>query len=165
VLRNAATSFPENNKIQMTLAYFLERHGNWREAVDIFKLLMKKDPDNPDYQNFIGYTLADNDSELEHARQLISSALEKDPANAAYIDSLGWVWFRLGEYEKAKDLLQKAMDLMPQDPIVLLHNIEVLIKMGLMESAENLLNKALELHPMNSELQAVQQQFETDEND
>jgi len=70
---------------------------------------------------FVGYVLADHDRELSDAEKLITQALAKDPDNGAYIDSYGWVLYRLGRFPEAREQLEKAVKLTAGDPVVREH--------------------------------------------
>jgi tetratricopeptide (TPR) repeat protein len=95
------------------------------KAIEVLKELVKDDPDNPSYNNDLGYIMADHDMNLEEAEKMIRKALEedrksrkKDPDllpgedkdNASYLDSLGWVLFKRKQYKEAKEYLKKAVE-------------------------------------------------------
>ena len=108
------------------LAYYyrgiaLERLGRWRESQVDFRRALTDSQHNPYVLNYLGYTLADRNEELEEARQLISEAVEQMPENGAFVDSLGWVLYRLGEYDEAVTQMELAIRLEPQDPVVMDH--------------------------------------------
>ncbi|HEY7309521.1 MAG TPA: tetratricopeptide repeat protein, partial [Gemmataceae bacterium] len=93
------------------------------KAAEQLKALLKKEPDNPTYNNDLGYIWADHDMNLAESEKLIRKALEEDrkqrrktnpkddKENGAYLDSLGWVLFKQKKYEEAKKYLQKAVEL------------------------------------------------------
>ena len=108
------------------LAYYyrgiaLERLGRWRESKVDFRRALTDSKHNPYVLNYLGYTLADRNEELEEARRLISEAVEQMPDNGAFVDSLGWVLYRLGKFEEAVDQMELAIKLEPQDPVVMDH--------------------------------------------
>jgi tetratricopeptide (TPR) repeat protein len=94
------------------------------KAAKHLKALLDKEPNNPTYNNDLGYIWADNDMNLEEAEKLIRKALEEDQKqrkknklspeedrdNGAYLDSLGWVLFKQKKYQAAKEALLKAVD-------------------------------------------------------
>ncbi|MCH7947088.1 MAG: hypothetical protein IIC66_04745, partial [candidate division Zixibacteria bacterium] len=98
--------------------------------------------------NFLGYMLADNDNKLEYAKELIEKALELSPENAAYIDSYGWVMFRLGKYNDAVEYLSKAVSLQ-SDPVIYDHLGDAYNASGNSGDARIWWQKALELEPDN----------------
>ena len=95
------------------------------KATELLEGLLKDDPDNPTYNNDLGYILADHDMKLDEAEKLIRKALEEDRKlrkkenpdlkpeddkdNASYLDSLGWVLFKKKKYKEAVDYLKKAV--------------------------------------------------------
>lgn len=80
---------------------------------------MRLDPDDPDVRNFLGYYLADKNLKLEEAKALIEKALEADPENGYYLDSLGWVYYRQGMGSEAVLNIERAILSMPNDDAVL----------------------------------------------
>jgi tetratricopeptide (TPR) repeat protein len=80
--------------------------------------VLAREPDDPAALNFLGYLWADHDRNLQQAVTYIRRALEQDPDNGAYLDSLGWAYYRLGRLEEARGLLQKAVLQTNGDPVV-----------------------------------------------
>jgi tetratricopeptide (TPR) repeat protein len=68
--------------------------------------------------NYLGYMLADKGTRLPEALKMIRKALEQEPMNGAYLDSLGWVYFKMGEYELAEENLRRAVERDHSDPTV-----------------------------------------------
>jgi tetratricopeptide (TPR) repeat protein len=68
--------------------------------------------------NYLGYMLADKGIRLPEALKLIRKAVDLEPMNGAYLDSLGWAYFKMGEYELAEDNLRKAVERDQTDPTV-----------------------------------------------
>jgi tetratricopeptide (TPR) repeat protein len=95
-----------------------ERMKNYTEAEEEFRKVLAINPDNASALNYLGYMLADRGVRLEEARDLIAKAVERDPKNGAYLDSLGWVLFRLNKLPEAEAKLHEALELMSRDPTV-----------------------------------------------
>jgi tetratricopeptide (TPR) repeat protein len=95
-----------------------ERMKNYTEAEEEFRKALAINPDNASALNYLGYMLADRGIRLEEARDLIAKAVERDPKNGAYLDSLGWVLFRLNKLPEAEAKLREALELMSRDPTV-----------------------------------------------
>ncbi len=108
-------------------------------------------PDNPMVQNALGYTLTLYSDQLDEAHSLISRALEQQPDDAATLDSMGWVLYKLGRHGEARHFLQRAYDAHP-DPEVSSHLIQVLWALGEQQAARSLLNDGLLQHPDNAHL-------------
>jgi Flp pilus assembly protein TadD len=83
---------------------------------------------------------------------LIQKAVKLDPGNGAYIDSLGWVLFKLGRNEEALVQLRHAVDLIKDDATLCGHLADVLLKVGKTEEALSVLRHASELEPGNKEI-------------
>jgi tetratricopeptide (TPR) repeat protein len=92
-----------------------------------FKKVLKVDPDNDRALNYIGYVLADRNIRLNESLDMITKALELSPENGAYLDSLGWVYFRLGRLPEAEENLRRALAKTPSDPTVHDHMAQVLM--------------------------------------
>jgi tetratricopeptide (TPR) repeat protein len=113
--------FPEFNPAAFGLAFCREQLGDLAGAEAAARDVLAREPDNPDAMNFIGYMLADRGLRLEEAERLIARALEKEPDNGAFIDSMGWVYYRLGRLEEARRLLERAAELTGNDAVVREH--------------------------------------------
>jgi Tfp pilus assembly protein PilF len=100
-----------------------------------FRKVLKANPDNAGAMNYIGYMLADANLRLEESLGLITKALDIEPGNGAYLDSLGWVQFRLGRFEDAEKNLRLALEKTPRDPTVHDHMANVLIKQSKVREA------------------------------
>jgi tetratricopeptide (TPR) repeat protein len=93
-----------------------ERNGEVERAEGYFEKSLKLAPDLPETLNYYGYMLADRGVKLDRARAMIERAVQLDPDNAAYVDSLGWVLFRLGKLQDGLAQEQKAIGLSGDDP-------------------------------------------------
>ncbi len=113
--------YPDFAPASFGLAYCREQLGDLEGAEAAARVVLERDPGNADALNFIGYMLADHDQRLDEAEKMIGAALEKEPDNGAFIDSMGWVYYRLGRYEEARRLLERAVSLTGQDPVVREH--------------------------------------------
>lgn len=92
-----------------------------------FRKVLKVDPESAAALNYIGYMLADRNMRLPESLDLITKALELSPDNGAYLDSLGWVYFRMGKLKEAEDNLRRAVDKTASDPTVHDHLAQVLM--------------------------------------
>ena len=88
------------------------------------------DPKHSNALNYLGYTYADLGQNLDEAEQLIKEALKYKPNDGYITDSLGWVYYKKGDFEKALKYLQKAVDLVPDDPIMLEHLGDAYLKLN-----------------------------------
>jgi tetratricopeptide (TPR) repeat protein len=112
-----------------------ERMKNLPSAEAEFRKVLALDPDNAGALNYLGYMLADRNIRLEEAKDLIVKALEKEPNTGAYLDSLGWVYFRLNRLPEAEEKLRAALVSMARDPTVHDHLAEVYFREGKLREA------------------------------
>jgi tetratricopeptide (TPR) repeat protein len=108
-------------EIHFRLAVLYEREHQRQESIEQIKKVLELEPNNPDAQNFLGYTYAESGINLDEAERLIREALQAKPHSAHIIDSLGWVFYKKGEYDKAVTELERAHCLMPHDATVAEH--------------------------------------------
>jgi len=87
----------------------LERKGDRVQAAKYFEKCLALSPDFDEAQNYLGYMWAEHGENLEQARDLIARALKAEPDNAAYLDSMGWVMFKLNQPREALDYMLKAV--------------------------------------------------------
>jgi tetratricopeptide (TPR) repeat protein len=120
-----------------------EREKRYSDAEEQFKKVLASDPEHASALNYLGYMLADQNMKLEEALGYIKRAVDLDPANGAYLDSLGWAYFRLGKYELAEDNLLKASQKINTDPTVHDHLGDLYQKTGRLKLAATNWERAL----------------------
>jgi tetratricopeptide (TPR) repeat protein len=120
-----------------------EREKHYTEAEEQFKKVLASDPEHASALNYLGYMLADQNTKLEEALGYIKRAVDLDPTNGAYLDSLGWAYFRLGKYELAEDNLLKASQKINTDPTVHDHLGDLYQKTGRLKLAATNWERAL----------------------
>jgi len=139
----------ENAYFYFNLGVSYERAGMIDDAIIHLDKSVQLDDGNAVALNYLGYLLADSGIRLEEAKALIKKALDMDPENGAYLDSIGWVYFKLFDYEKARGYLEKAVLNMDQSEeenyIIYDHLGDTYHKLGLRSEAIDTWKKALEL--------------------
>jgi predicted Zn-dependent protease len=143
--RAASTKFPESSEALFRLGSSLERSGSPVEAEKIFQRLLEKRPNDSATQNYLGYMWADKGIRLEEAKDLLEKAVAREPRNGAYLDSLGWAYFRLGRLEKAEGLLAAAKEQDPDDATIEEHLGDLSERQGDLRKAAAHWEHALEL--------------------
>jgi tetratricopeptide (TPR) repeat protein len=141
----ALQRFPDDRRIQFARAASLERLGKTGEAEVLFRGLVEDDPNDAAAANYLGYTWANRGENLDEALKLITRAVEIDPGNPAYLDSLGWVHYRLGDLDQAEFWLRRAVGYGGVDGTILSHLGEVLLEMGASDEGRQLLRRALDV--------------------
>jgi tetratricopeptide (TPR) repeat protein len=121
LLRSWVESDADNPDAHYYLGSYLFRVAGLEQAEPALRRVIELDDSHAAALNFLGYSLADDGVKLEEALELIQHALEFDPWNGAYLDSLGWVYFRMGRFEEAREPLEAAAREFPADAVVLEH--------------------------------------------
>lgn len=116
---------------------------NYDQAEEMFRKSLAVKPHDPEVLNDYGYMLVDRGVRLDEAISMIHSAVNEDPTNGAYLDSLGWAYFKQGNLPAAQQYLQQATLHDSTDPTILGHLGEVYAKMGQPDRAEQTWEKAL----------------------
>lgn len=123
-----------------------ERAKRYDECAMAFRRALALKPDFHEALNYLGYTWADLNRNLDEARELIERALELDPENDAYLDSMGWVLFRLGDFEEARRYIERAIaNATDPDPTLYDHLGDVMQALNEPVAAAEAWRKSLEL--------------------
>ncbi len=125
------------------LGSIFERQKKWDLAEEQFKKVLAVDPLNGPASNYLGYMLADRGVRLEESVKYIKKALEVEPNNGAYLDSLGWAYFKMNRLDLAEGPLEKAAHLITGDPTVQSHLGHLYFSMGKKVEAEQQWEQAL----------------------
>lgn len=141
----ARKRFSDNREILFVQAASLERLDRFDEAEAAFLELLEMDPDDANAANYLGYLWADRAVKLDEALELVNRAVEAEPENPAYLDSLGWVHYRLGAMDQAEYWLRRANELSDEDGTLLAHLGEVLVERGDIDEGSRFLRLALDL--------------------
>lgn len=120
-----------------------EREGRWVQAEDDMRRALRLNPDQPSVLNYMGYSFVEMGENLDEALDMIERAAAAEPDSGHIIDSLGWVLYRLGQYEEAVEPMERAARLMPTDPTVNDHLGDVYWAVGRKLEAEFQWKRAL----------------------
>lgn len=153
-------SFPDNIDISYEFALFLEQNKRTQEALQVMESLLDNEPNNPEALNFIGYTWADNNIHLEKALEYTTKAAEMVPDNGFIKDSVGWCYFRLGDFPKAIKALEDAINLAPNDPNIYEHLGDAYQKNGQRQEAREAYRNAFQLYDAQEKKNSIQQKMD-----
>ncbi len=129
-LRQAQEEFPASERLQFQLGAMLERQGKHDEAEGAFQSILKENDKHAPVLNYLGYMLAERGVRLQEALGYVQRALAIEPYNGAYLDSLGWVHFKLNQLEQAEDQLVRAARINDSDPTIYEHLGDLYYKLG-----------------------------------
>jgi tetratricopeptide (TPR) repeat protein len=131
-------------RARLLLGVIYERQDRIEEAIEEFEAVIRADADNHIALNALGYLFAEKGINLDRAELMIKKALEFQPDNGAYLDSLGWVYFRKGLIEKALTKLKRASGLL-EDPVIFNHLGDVYFSKDDLDNAEENWKKSFEI--------------------
>ena len=160
LLEKAVQTFPDSPELLYDYALNAERVGNFKVMEDTLNKVIKLKPDFAAAYNALGYSYADRNINLVEAKNLIETATKLSPEDHYIMDSLGWVYYRLGDIGHAIEQLRRAYAIQ-QDPEIAAHLAEVLWKQGQREEAKQILDQALSANPDNEVLASTAQKLKS----
>jgi Flp pilus assembly protein TadD len=125
----------------------LERINRWPEAEADLKAALKQQPNEPELLNYLGYSWIDRGEHLQEALAMVQKAVASDPRSGAMVDSLGWAYYRLGDYKKAVERLEEAVELEAGDPEINNHLGDAYWRVGRKDEAQFQWRRVLTLKP------------------
>jgi tetratricopeptide (TPR) repeat protein len=144
LLDQAEELYPDNTELLFEYGMFLERIGDQDGALARMQQVLEIEPTNAAALNYVGYTWADRGENLDKALEYIEQAVARQPHDGFIRDSLGWVYFRMGDFKRAIEELGKALELVADDPIIYEHAGDAYLQAGDLTEARTHYEKALE---------------------
>lgn len=141
-------------------AISLERSDRWEEAEADFRHALTLEPDQPSVLNYLGYSLVEQNRSLDEALDMIQRAVAARPDSGYIVDSLGWVFYRLGRFEEAVAPMERAVELLPNDSIINDHLGDVYWMVGRYREAEFQWSRALSFDPAPAEAERIRRKLE-----
>jgi len=117
-----------NSKAYAAIGYVYYKMKNFNESIKALKKAIEIDEENATAHNSLGFIYADINLNLQEAVRECEIALELSPEYPAYLDSMGWAYYKSGDLEKAKEYLVKAMDKMPDNEEIKKHFKDLIVK-------------------------------------
>jgi tetratricopeptide (TPR) repeat protein len=154
---------PTPVKSNWTTFYFrgicYERSKQWAKAEVDFKKALELWPDQPHVLNYLGYSWIDQGVHLDEGMSMIKRSVEQRPDDGYIVDSLGWAYYRLGNYDEAVKNLERAVELKPVDPTINDHLGDVYWKVDRPLEAKFQWSHARDLKPEDDELVKIEQKL------
>ena len=154
VLSEGLQQFPDQRDLLYARALMAGDAGDPSQLIGDLEKLIELDPDDAHALNALGYHLTVNNGDLDRAEQLLVQARQLLPDDPAIMDSMGWLWFKKGEYDKAVEVLNEAYTRYP-DAEVAAHLAQALWFSGARDEARELVEQALQVDPDDENLLAV----------
>ncbi len=130
ILDKGLEKAPQDADLLFRKGALLDKMGKKNEAIAIMRKILETDPKNANALNYIGYTYADLGTNLVEARQMIKTALEIEPEDGYIMDSMAWVYYRMGQPKKALDIIVEAIKRVPKDPVMHEHLGDIYLSLG-----------------------------------
>lgn len=151
-LEKAIASNSQDIGILSTLALAYDNQGEYKKSSDIYEMALKLDPQNALILNNYAYNLSERGENLDKALSMAKIAVEKEPNNASYLDTIGWIYFKMKNYKLAKKFIEKSLSINPNSAVVLEHLGDVFNAMKDNSNALKYWKLSLEKNPNNKSL-------------
>ena len=158
VLARGLAKFPNHPELLYQSALIADNLKKPDTFEQLIRKLIQVEPDNAHAYNALGYSLLERNVRIPEAVGLVEKAYKLAPDDAAIIDSMGWGYYRLGQYDKSVEFLSRAYQSNP-DPEIAAHLGEVLWVKGDQEGAKKIWTESAKNNPNNDALQAVIKKF------
>ena len=158
-------ALPAGNDKANSVCYYYrgiceERSKQWSKAEADMRKALELQPDQPHVLNYLGYSWIDQGINLDEGMKMIKRAVEQRPDDGYIVDSLGWAYFRIGNYEEAVKNLERAIDLKPEDPTINDHLGDAYWRVGRTLEAKFQWAHARDLKPEPDELPKIEAKIE-----
>ena len=153
VLRQSLKIYPESRGARHTLAIASDALNYWNESDSLYEGLIASDTNDVQALNNYSYSLVERNIHLNKALEMAKKAIELEPDNAAYLDTIGWIYYKMDNIDKALLFIRKSVELDNNNPIVLEHLGDVLIAKNQIQEAIIYYLKALDIDKDNEILQ------------
>jgi tetratricopeptide (TPR) repeat protein len=137
-----------------------ERSKQWRMAEADMRKALELQPEQPHVLNYLGYSWIDQGINLDEGMKMIKRAVEQRPDDGYIVDSLGWAYYRIGNYEDAVKNLERAIDLKPEDPTINDHLGDAYWRVGRTLEAKFQWAHARDLKPEPEDLPKIEAKME-----
>ncbi len=154
LLAEGIVAHPLNPDLHYDFALMAEKNGELDRMEASLRTVIEQAPDNHHAYNALGYSLADRNERLPEALALIAKALQMAPGDPFIMDSMGWVYYRMGKLNEAEAHLRRAYALR-SDVDIAVHLGEVLWQKGQKADAQKLLREARARDPRNDTLRST----------
>jgi tetratricopeptide (TPR) repeat protein len=133
-----------------------ERSKQWSKAEADMRKALELQPEQPHVLNYLGYSWIDQGINLDEGMKMIKRAVDQRPDDGYIVDSLGWAYFRIGNYEDAVKNLERAIDLKPEDPTINDHLGDAYWRVGRTLEAKFQWSHARDLKPEPEDLPKIE---------
>ena len=145
--RHALSIQPDYFYVKHSMALMYEKMNNTDKSDSLFLQMIQENKNDAVGQNDYAYILSERKKtsvkNLIYAQQLAENAIALEPNNAAFLDTLGWIYYKLGTYQKAEEYLQKSLSINDHNPVILEHLGDIYLKLNKSIEALEMYQKVL----------------------
>ena len=152
VLDKVFTIDPKNIQALSLAALIHETNKNYQVSDSLYTIALKSDSANALILNNLAYSFAERGIKLQEALEMVKLAISKEPGNSSYLDTIGWIYFKLGDYKKAKENIEAAVKLEIGNATLLDHLGDVYSKLNDKKKAIEYWKKAFSLDQTKTEI-------------
>ncbi|MEP7219520.1 MAG: tetratricopeptide repeat protein, partial [Bacteroidota bacterium] len=152
-LRKSLAVDDDNSVAWSRLALIYKRQGKPGASDAAYEKALEFDPDDPSILNNYAYSLAERKLHLDKALEMIKRALDDEPENESYLDTIGWIYFRLGDYQHALQYIRHSVEIGGAVAEVLEHLGDTESALGDKDAARDAYGRALKLNPASTQIQ------------
>jgi tetratricopeptide (TPR) repeat protein len=160
VLTKAIQRFPNEEQVYFLQGSLYEKQKKYDDAEKAFRKALDLQKDDPAVMNYLGYMFADRGIHLDEAESLIQKAIQTDPTNGAYLDSLGWVYYKQNRFDRAEEYLKKAVIFVNSDSSIHDHLGDLYFKTKRYDEARAEWTKSLQLSNEPEEIDKVKKKLD-----
>ncbi|MCF8241877.1 MAG: tetratricopeptide repeat protein [Melioribacteraceae bacterium] len=158
-LERAVRLDPGNSQVWGMLGMIYDNKKMWKQCDDAYTKALELDPDDALLLNNYAYSLVERDTLYNEALEMAKKAIESDPESPSYLDTIGWIYYKLGDYNTALDYVKKSVD-KDESAVVIDHLGDIYFKLGKKDEALEQWKKAYEL---DDSMEEVKEKIETGE--
>jgi tetratricopeptide (TPR) repeat protein len=143
LLQDAQAKFPSDPAVTFELGATFDKQKRFAESEATFRQLLSRDPENAAALNYLGYMLAERGERLDESVNFVKKALQLEPENGSFLDSLGWAYFKADKLDLAETSLRRAAEQLQTNSVIQDHYGDVLMKLGRLDEAILAFTRAL----------------------
>ncbi len=149
----AAELNPSELSIISSLALAYNSNKQYRESNEAYEKALKIDPDNALILNNYAYNLSTRGENLNKALDMVRKAVNKEPGNSSYLDTMGWIYYMMKDYKSAKEYIERAVSVNGSNAVILEHLGDIHYALKDSQKALYFWKKALEINRNNTQLE------------
>lgn len=153
--RRALQFDQKNTESLVLLSSIQDRRKMYKESEETLRQVLTIDPDNPTALNNLGYFLTERGEKLDEALLLIQRAVNIEPTNSSFLDSLGWLYFKRSQYDQARQYIEQAIGYDGRSATQHDHLGDVYEKLGKLDQAREMWKKAVDMATDPAEIERI----------